>query len=94
VFEERSWENLAHANRNFWSFVNRLSRLALIVLLFVVVLVSSALSTLVFVFIVFNMDAATSNFTLTNAEGDAGGAGNETSDNSSTLNTNVLVSSS
>ena len=64
MFEETAWENLAHADRRFWSRVNVVSRIVLIVVLFVFVLGLTSVSGFAFLVIVYNMNAAGQNFTL------------------------------
>ncbi|XP_076442789.1 chitin synthase chs-2-like [Babylonia areolata] len=64
VFEETPWENLAHADRQFWSRVNKVSRVIIILILFAVVLGGSSLSFFAFLLIVNNMNAASHNFSL------------------------------
>ena len=64
VFAETAWENLTHADREFWTRVNIVSRLALIIFLFLFILVSSSLATFSFLVISYNMNAAGWNFSL------------------------------
>ena len=68
MFEETAWENLAHADREFWASVNRVSRVVLCVLLFLLILSASSATTFSFLIIAYNMGAAADNFNLSSSQ--------------------------